>query len=214
MASIATTARRHAMWLCLYGPALSFLPPRWRNNSFARQYASWRGSTLLTASLEFIVALDLAFFYFGGRLQSPAVVVLALYLAIDGPWRAVTAHFEEIAVPTLVFAVADEGFQAARTTLFNSRHPEMPDLIALDDRAAEYQLMIDSSRAKHGWEAGRIIRCESRRGPEHDRYFRLESALREEGPRPFRYLLRALEAGVPGARVITYTGELPQAPQR
>ena len=203
MPSIASAARTHAMWVCLYGPALSFLPPRWRDNAFARRYAGWRGSTYVTASLELFFALQFVGLYFMGRApQRPAFLWLILYLAIDGPWRALTARFEGIAVPTLLFAVADEGFLAARKALFDARHPDLPDSISLDEQSPDHQLRIESARSKRDWEPGRIIRC-------GDRYFRLESALQQKGSHPFVYLLRALEAGVPGPAVRTYSGALP-----
>lgn len=210
MPGIARTARAHAMWVCFYGPALSLLPARWRDNAFAHQYAGWRGSTILTAAIEFILGINFAFAFYAGYVRTTAFICLTLYIFTDGCWRALTLRTEGVPVPTLLFAVVDEAIVTVRKAIFHASHPDLPDEVSLE--AAD--LKIESARAKRDWEAGRIVRCESRQGPQHDRYFRLESALQHPGQRPFIYLLRELEAGRPGVRVLSYTGALPESPQR
>jgi hypothetical protein len=200
MASFASRAYSHALWICLYGPVLSFLPPRWRTSEFAQQYAGWKLSTYVSSFVECILGFDLFFFWFGGKLSHPFFLCLALYFFIDGAWRSLTAHSDGVAAGTVLLAVADEAYAAAGNSFFAHSHKIMPDLVTLDDLGNDWQLRIETSRAKRDWESSRIIRY-------GDRYFRLETCQRHQGPRPFIYLLRALEAGAPGHAVRTYYPE-------
>jgi hypothetical protein len=200
MRSLAAQARSHAMWICLYGPVLSFLPPRWRTSEFAQQFASWKLVTYISSLVECVFGFDLFFLWFGGKVGHPIFLAFALYSFSDGAWRALTAHNDGVAAGTLLFAVADEAYFAARNSFFARRYKIMPDLVTLDDVNQEWQLKIESSRAKRDWESSRIIRY-------GERYFRLETCQRHSGPRPFVYLLRALPAGAPGHGVRTYYPE-------
>jgi hypothetical protein len=78
------------------------------------------------------------------------------------------------------------------------RHPAVPDAVMVDDNREQWQLKIESSRAKKYWEASRMILY-------GERYYRIESRTQIEGRRPFIYLLRSLPAGVPSLRVLRYT---------
>jgi hypothetical protein len=200
MASLASRAYSHALWICLYGPVLSFLPPRWRTSEFAQQFGSWRLVTYVSSIFEFVLGFLFFLLWFGGKLGHPFFLCLSLYFLIDAGWRSLTAHSEQSAVGSLAFALADEISVAAGKTFFHHRHPIMGDLVTLDDLGKDWQLKIESSRAKRDWESSRIIRY-------GDRYFRLETCQRHDGPRPFVYLLRALEAGAPGHAVRTYYPE-------
>lgn len=58
-------------------------------------------------------------------------------------------------------------------------------------------LEICACRKKDGWDPPRTVRFQ-------DIYYRLEAASLGNRPRPFRYLLRRLTAGVPGRTVLLY----------
>jgi hypothetical protein len=58
-------------------------------------------------------------------------------------------------------------------------------------------LEIRASRKKADWDPPRVVRIE-------DTYYRLEDCGKCPGPRPFRYTLRRLSAGVMGRKVLVY----------
>jgi hypothetical protein len=80
---------------------------------------------------------------------------------------------------------------------------EVGDLVTRDDLRKDWQLKIEASRPKRGWESGRIVRFE-------DRYYRMEARLTAAKPRPAVYLLARLAAGVPSSSVIFYEHVAPQ----
>ena len=75
------------------------------------------------------------------------------------------------------------------------RHPAVNDLVTADEAREDWQLKIESSRAKKDWDVGRMILY-------NERYYRIESVVRIESARPFVYLLRSLPAGVPRTAAI------------
>jgi hypothetical protein len=83
-----------------------------------------------------------------------------------------------------------------------SRSSEVADEIFYDRIAGEDFLEIHACRRKKDWAPPRVVRCQ-------ESYYRLESCSRGTNPRPFRYKLRRLEAGVPGRTVLSYV--LPDA---
>ena len=58
-------------------------------------------------------------------------------------------------------------------------------------------LEIRASRKKPDWDPPRVVRMQ-------ERYYRLEACSKGSPPRPFRYRLRRLSAGVPGRNVLLY----------
>jgi hypothetical protein len=80
---------------------------------------------------------------------------------------------------------------------FPSRSSELADEIFYDRIAGEDFLEIHACRRKKDWTPPRVVRFQ-------DEYYRLESCLRGPQPRPFRYKLRRLPAGVPGRTVLLY----------
>ena len=80
---------------------------------------------------------------------------------------------------------------------FPSRSSEVADEIFYDRIAGEDFLEIHACRRKKDWTPPRVVRSQ-------DEYYRLESCLRGPQPRPFRYKLRRLPAGVPGRTVLQY----------
>ena len=77
------------------------------------------------------------------------------------------------------------------------RLPKLNDECKEVVESEELFLEIHASHAKGDWIPPRVVRAGAV-------YFRLEQALNGEGPRPFIYRLRRLEAGVPGRTVIVY----------
>jgi len=76
--------------------------------------------------------------------------------------------------------------------------PEVEDELHFTKDGADEILEIGASRLKLDWDPPRVVRME-------DAYYRLESLSRRPGPRPFRYILRRLPAGVPGRTVLIYS---------
>ena len=71
------------------------------------------------------------------------------------------------------------------------------DELSFRQDGADEILEICSCRKKDGWDPPRTVRYQ-------DVYYRLEAASLGKRPRPFRYLLRRLAAGVPGRTVLLY----------
>jgi hypothetical protein len=80
---------------------------------------------------------------------------------------------------------------------FLSRHAEVADDIFFDRIASEDFLEIHACRRKKDWIPPRVVRYQ-------DDYYSLEKCSRASKPRPFRYKLRRLPAGVPGRTVLLY----------
>jgi hypothetical protein len=81
-----------------------------------------------------------------------------------------------------------------------SRVPLSADEVSFQKNAAEEIMEIRASRRKVDWDPPRVVRFE-------DGYYRLEDCSKCAGPRPFRYTLRRLSAGVPGRKVLLYEPE-------
>jgi hypothetical protein len=205
MPRLASQWVRQVTWICCWGPLLSLLPERWRGNRLGQRMGDWQLSAELSGVFELSLALELFWGWFGERLHHPVFLWLALYLAVDGPWRALSAHTAGQAPGTLLLAVLEEAAQA----WFRSRGwrgAPLLDVVTLDEARADWQLRIESCRDKRDWEPGRIVRWEqTSQGGNVQRYFRLESAIHTAGLRPFVYLLRSLPAGVAGPTVLTYS---------
>jgi hypothetical protein len=85
-----------------------------------------------------------------------------------------------------------------RDRVLMARTAEVPDQLRFHDSGGEEFLEILSSRRKDEWTPPRVVRYEQA-------YYRLESSGTSAGPRPFRYTLRRLSAGVPGRTVLLYS---------
>jgi hypothetical protein len=97
--------------------------------------------------------------------------------------------------------VASSFFGAVRDKLLERSQPDGPDeLIATKNGHQEF-LEIRASRRKPDWDPPRVVRI-------HDTYYRLENFTKTAPPRPFRYTLRKLTAGVPGRTVLLYTPDI------
>lgn len=86
---------------------------------------------------------------------------------------------------------------AIRERIRTARLPEVPDELCFTKNESGEILEICASRRKQDWTPPRVVRY-------LDNYYRLESDSSTAGPRPFRYRLRRLPAGVPGRTVLIY----------
>ncbi len=86
---------------------------------------------------------------------------------------------------------------AVRERVRAASQAEVPDELHFSkDESAEI-LEIHACRRKPDWTPPRVVRY-------LDNYYRLETDSSAGGPRPFRYRLRRLAAGVPGRTVLLY----------
>jgi hypothetical protein len=79
-----------------------------------------------------------------------------------------------------------------------ARLPDVPDELCFSRDDSGETLEIHACRRKQDWTPPRTVRY-------GEGYYRLESDRSAAGPRPFRYRLRRLAAGVPGRTVLLYT---------
>jgi hypothetical protein len=76
----------------------------------------------------------------------------------------------------------------------------VPDELCVSKEQAEEFLEIRACRRKPDWTPPRTVRYQ-------DAFYRLEASSEGWGPRPFRYCLRRLSAGVMGRTVLIYSPE-------
>ena len=126
-----------------------------------------------------------------------ALLWIGMYFLTDGAWRTATAVFNGDAAGTILLELVSEASVVGWRSAWMVRHPTVSDLVTVDDKREDWQLKIESSRAKKEWDTGRLILYK-------ERYYRIESRTQMEGARPFIYLLRSLPAGVPSLRVLKY----------
>jgi hypothetical protein len=90
--------------------------------------------------------------------------------------------------------------ETAREQMMVARLKKVPDELHYSKNGEQEVLEIHASRRKEDWVAPRIVRVD-------EAYYRLDESSVERGPRPFRYRLTRLAAGVPGRTVILYKSE-------
>jgi hypothetical protein len=90
--------------------------------------------------------------------------------------------------------------QAVRERIRLSRVPPVPDELFFGKNDAGEILEIRACRRKADWTPPKIVRYQ-------DAFYRLEAAFDGIEPRPFRYRLRRLSAGVMGRSVLVYSPE-------
>ena len=152
---------------------------------------------MISGGFECLLAVN--FFCAWGFLPkaSNSLIWIGMYLLTDGAWRTSIAVFNSDAAGTVLLELLDEARVVGRHRAWILRHPAMADVVTVDDTRTEWQLKIESSRAKKDWDATRMILY-------GERYYRIESCAQTDGARPFIYLLRSLPAGVPSLRVLRY----------
>jgi hypothetical protein len=149
-----------------------------------------------------------------------------MYFAVEGSIRLVGAAFTENNLGILPLFVTDKIFlkitgrsgpdaaQAAGFTETNlssyigairekvrvSTTGIIPDKLGVTREGADEFLEIHACRSKPDWTPPRTVRYQ-------DTFYRLEEASRGFKPRPFRYRLRRLSAGVMSRTVLVYAPE-------
>jgi hypothetical protein len=98
---------------------------------------------------------------------------------------------------------ASSFFGAIGEKVLESSLPVSADEISFQRSGTEEILEIRASRKKADWDPPRVVRFDGN-------YYRLEECSKCPGPRPFRYSLRKLPAGVPGRKVLLYEPEAAQ----
>jgi hypothetical protein len=152
-----------------------------------------------------------------------------VYFAVEGAVRALSAHSAGDIRGTLPLYLADwilgrisgrppaaeavsgMGPVAALSSIARASHERAR--LALTQRYADEMTTriengegiteIQCQKAKPDWTPPRVVRI-------RESYYRLEKADRKDFPRPYRYTLRELPAGVPGRNVLIYVPEEPQ----
>lgn len=87
---------------------------------------------------------------------------------------------------------------AIRERMLIARLPLVSDELCFKRSGTEELLEIHACRRKEDWTPPRVVRYQ-------DNYYRLETCSCGSVPRPFRYTLRRLPAGVPGRTVLVYS---------
>jgi len=197
MSNLLAKIAERTRWMIFYGPALSVLPARWRAGKFGNRYAYWSAATMISGGFECLLAIN--FFCAWGFIPqaSNSLLWIGMYFLADGAWRTSIAVFKGESAGTVLLELLDEARVVGSHSAWTWRYPEISDAITVDDRRAEWQLKIESSRPKKEWEASRMILY-------GERYYRIESVVQIEDARPFIYLLRSLPAGFPSLRVLKY----------
>ena len=140
------------------------------------------------------------------------------YFSVEGAVRLCGAAFSDSLLGTLPLFLVDKAvrvffggsktaqevpgatssfFGAVGEKILESSVPLSADEISFQKDAAGEIMEIRASRRKQDWDPPRVVRFE-------ESYYRLEECSKSPGPRPFRYTLRRLSAGVPGRKVLLY----------
>jgi len=151
---------------------------------------------------------------------------LIAFAAIEGAVRLVGAAFTETNLGILPLFILDKIFlkisgrsapsiskaagysegnlsscaSAIREKAILRKLPQVPDEILISTDGPEEMLEIRACRRKEDWNPPRTVRYQ-------DTFYRLEAFADGLPPRPFRYTLRKLSAGVMGRTVLVYKPE-------
>jgi hypothetical protein len=151
---------------------------------------------------------------------------LIAYIGVEGSVRLVGAAFTETNLGILPLFVLDKillriagrsgpgtareaGYAegnlssyvgAIREKVRSSSASSVPDELCVIQEGAEEFLEIRASRRKPDWAPPRTVHYQ-------DTFYRLETCSNGSGPRPFRYRLRRLPAGVMSRTVLVYSPE-------
>jgi hypothetical protein len=197
MESTFTQIRAQMAWVFIYGPALSFLPERWRGGGINQKFALWGVVTAISGAGEMFVGVNLIGIWYAFQL-SPVLLWASAYFLADGAWRIANSRSRGENAGSVLLVFMDQAIYAARQVAWKVAHPAVSDVTELDDAREDWQLKIEAARTKPKWEAGKIVL-------HGERYFRIESCIQVSGPRPYIYLMKSLPAGVPSHAVLKYT---------
>ena len=159
---------------------------------FATHPLTW---TILYAGLEGSARLLGAAFSESYLGIVPLFVLDKIFLKITGQGgmgAAQAAGYTETNLSSYVGAIRDK--------VRVSRALNLPDELCVIRGGAEEFLEIRACRRKPDWAPPRTVRY-------RDTFYRLENSFRGSEPRPFRYRLRCLSAGVMSRTVLVYAPE-------
>jgi hypothetical protein len=143
---------------------------------------------------------------------------LLAYFSVEGAVRLCGAAFSDNLLGTLPLFLVDKTlrfvmgesktadetagatasfFGAIGERLLESSVPSSADEVSFQRSGTEEIMEIRASRRKPDWDPPKVVRCQ-------ETFYRLEDSSKCAGPRPFRYTLRRLSAGVPGRKVLVY----------
>lgn len=133
---------------------------------------------------------------FGAVITEDVLGILPLFLVERAIY--LVSHRQEIRSDEDIRRNLASMVQGVRAHAIAARTEEVPDELHYSKEASGEILEIWASRAKEDWVAPKVVRVD-------DVYYRLEESSVAKRPRPFRYRLRRLEAGVPGRNVLLYS---------
>jgi hypothetical protein len=125
----------------------------------------------------------------------PLFIVDKIYLKISGrsaPSAAKAAGYSEGNLSSYASAIREKAIL--------NKLPQVPDELLIRRDGPEEILEIRACRRKVDWNPPRTVRY-------LDSFYRLEASADGMPPRPFRYTLRKLSAGVMGRTVLVYSPE-------
>jgi hypothetical protein len=125
----------------------------------------------------------------------PLFVVDKVFLKLSGrsePSAAKAAGYSEGNFSSYAGAIREKALL--------KKLPQVPDELCFSGSPSDEMLEIRACRRKADWNPPRTVRYQ-------DNYYRLEASADGLPPRPFRYTLRKLPAGVPGRSVLIYSPE-------
>jgi hypothetical protein len=216
------------VWTYVFGPFLAFLPARLRAKWFGSRPIDWRRATIISGILQLLLTPIVLLLWMvmgisrlgastgiGGSagpvqtfyvflLDLNPITWLILYQLVEGFARIFAASLLDETPGTFILFALDQ-FHLYLNRKFGPPQVLVSDLVTRDDARTDWQLKIESSRAKRDWSVGRLLRYENR-------YYRIESCAQQSGARPHAFLLRSLAAGVPSYSVILYSPESADAP--
>jgi hypothetical protein len=137
----------------------------------------------------------------GAAFTETNLGILPLFL-LDKVFLKITGRSEQSAAKAAGYA--DGNFSsyvgAIRDKTAAKRLPLVPDELFFSGTAPEEILEIRACRKKTDWNPPRTVHYQGT-------FFRLEASSEGDAPRPYRYTLRKLSAGVMGRTVLVYSPE-------
>src|SRR6266702_1720060 len=206
--------RRSAMLRFLLGPFVALLPKRWRCSLALLPSADWRVPSILSGLAEFLVAVAAMLYWYSYSVTT--WVSRGLELALAGKAGPGVNEQEIGFMAIFIFAThpltwlrgpsaAEQGgytegnlssyVGAIREKLRVSLTAGIPDELCVSTEGAEGFLEIRASRRKPDWTPPRTVKYQ-------DTFYRLEDSSTGWAPRPYRYRLRRLSAGVMSRTVL------------
>jgi hypothetical protein len=216
----------------LLGPFFAVLPKRWRESLPMYKFVEWRIASILSGFGESAFAVVAMLYWYsysmstwvsrgldaalageaGPGLNEQQIGFMAIfifathpltwliaYVGAEGPVRLLSAAFTENNLGTLPLFVLDKIFLKV-TGHSGPGAAQAADELCVTKEGAEEFLEIRACRRKPDWTPPRTVHY-------RDTFYRLEALSNASGPRPFRYRLRRLPAGVMGRSVLIYSPE-------